>query len=463
MKIKPSLRSIALLGGLLIPSTLSALEVHEWGTFTILSSSSGLPVDWYQPYSDIHQLPPFTLHPMLMKQNIMNARVRMETPVIYFYPEKEMTVHARVTFRNGSITERFPAASLQPYQTTPASPMGFAPGQWNIASCSVRPASSNQVFDQRLREFTTTQAPTVTYWTGDLLPPHHADASLIPAVSGSAGAHYGAARAVPDAWLFRSQAHNPQVATPQLTASTAPQPKPQVEKFIFYRGAGQEVPPYYASMRDDNTVTFSNHSASASTFQIALRVRDGRASWKQMPNICGPTPDKDRSATITFPEETMPVEQADRELSALFVKELIANGLTKAEAEAMIATWNHTWFTEPGQRVFTIVDRTWVDSVLPLAIAPEPKKIERVFVARYEVLAPKTEQALTRLIESPASAQRTQEYASLQLGRFSRGASAIIADRKRDTALHQFNDLFYQHLQDEQDRAKNPQTSATEP
>jgi hypothetical protein len=115
----------------------------------------------------------------------------------------------------------------------------------------------------------------------------------------------------------------------------------------------------------------------------------------------------------------------------------------------MIATWNHTWFTEPGQRVFTIVDRTWVDSVLPLAIAPEPQKIERVFVARYEILSPKTEQALARLIDSPASEKRTQEYASLQLGRFSRGASTVIAEQKRNAAYQQFNALFYENIEAE--------------
>lgn len=448
MKNKSSLRQIALLSSILIPTSLQALDVHEWGTFTILNSSQGIPVDWYQPYSDIHQLPPFTMNFMMMKQNIMNARVRMETPVIYFYPEEEMTIHARVTFRNGSITERFPANSLTPYSA--GSPgigtINFSSLQNSIISCSVRPPTKDQLFDQRLAEFTTTQMPTVTYWTGELLRPDHADAQHIPKVSGKAGEHYAAARAVPDAWLFRSRAN-------QSFSSTPMNAIPQVEKFIFYRGAGQETPPYYASMPDDNTVTLHSHSQSASTFQVALRVRDGRASWKQMPNISGPAPDTDRSATITFPEETIPVAQADQELSALFVKELIDQGLTKAEAEAMIATWNHTWFTEPGQRIFTIVDRIWVDSVLPLAIAPEPKKIERVFVARYELLSPQTEKTLARLMEEPASKERTREFASLQLGRFSRGASTVIAEQKKNTALSQFNTLYNEQLEAEKAQA----------
>ena len=68
--------SLALLGSLLLPASLQALEVHEWGTFTVLSSSQGSAVDWYQPFSDINQLPPFTYNPMAMKQRITTARAR---------------------------------------------------------------------------------------------------------------------------------------------------------------------------------------------------------------------------------------------------------------------------------------------------------------------------------------------------------------------------------------------------
>lgn len=440
MKIKSSL---ALLGSALLPASLQALEVHEWGTFTVLSSSQGNAVDWYQPLSDISQLPPFTYNPMMMKQRITAARVRMETPVIYFYPEEEMTVHARVAFRNGTITERFPAPTNHPYAAVGISPFTQI-AVHNLVSCVARPPTSDQLFAQRISEFTSSTAPTVTHWTGQLLPPSHSDAQHIPKVSGPAGAHYGAARAVPEAWLFRAAS-----AHPELT----PQPVPQVEKFIFYRGAGQEVPPYFAAMTNENTVRFTSHSQSASTFQVAVRVRDGRATWKQMPNISGPMPDSDRTSTLTFPGETVTVEQADQELSALFLSELISRGLTKAEAQAMIDTWNHTWFTEPGQRIFTIVDPTWVDSTLPLAISPEPKKIERVFVARYEMLSPETEQTLARLLDAPASKERSREFASLQLGRFSWGASTVIAEQKKNAALHQFNALYHEQLAAEKARA----------
>jgi hypothetical protein len=431
MKNKSSLHHLALFTSLVLPSSLQALEVHEWGTFTVLSSSQGNTVNWYQPFSDINQLPPFTYNPMAMKQGITAARVRMETPVIYFYPEEEMTVHARVAFRNGTITERFPAPSYTPYQSAGFLSIGLSQLHNNV-SCVVKPPTSDQIFAQRLAEFSSAAAPTVTYWTGNLLAPDHEDAKLIPAVSGPAGEHYAAARAVPKAWLFRAATPNPLVAQ---------QPNSQVEKFIFYRGAGQEVPPYYASMNNDKTVTLRSYSQSPSTFQVALRVRDGRASWKQMPNIAGPNGNNSRDSSISFSDETIPMEQADKELSALFLSELISRGLTKAEAEAMINTWNHTWFTEPGQRVFTFVDRTWVDSNLPLAISPEPKKMERVFVARYEILAPQTEQKLARILEQSPTPETARELTALELGRFANGAVEVIADQAKYKTMNHFHQL----------------------
>lgn len=296
---------------------------------------------------------------MQMKGNIRAASVRMETPVIYFYPEQETPISVRVGFSNGMITERFPAASSERFAPQGTITMSSIA---NIA-CVATPPTSERIFDERLGEFANLNQPTVTRWTGKLLPPDHADAKLIPVVNpAKGGENYAAARNVPDAWIFRSD-----------NRGFYPNIEP-VEKFIFYRGAGDAHLPYQVSMSDDQSVKFDNYSQSANTFRVALRVKDGKASWKQLPNTSGPSKDANRSASITFPKETISLEQADKELRALFLTELNSHGLTKDEAQAMIDTWNHTWFAEPGQRVFTIVDRTWVDSVLPLGITPEPKK-----------------------------------------------------------------------------------------
>src|SRR6266446_9615320 len=37
------------------------LEVHEWGTFTIVSGSDGQPIRWYQPRKTLVELPAFVI------------------------------------------------------------------------------------------------------------------------------------------------------------------------------------------------------------------------------------------------------------------------------------------------------------------------------------------------------------------------------------------------------------------
>ncbi len=429
MKTKPLLKHVALFASALLPSSLHALDVHEWGTFTVLVSSRGQTVNWYQPYTDIAKLPAFVnMNPMMMKSSIQAARVRMETPVIYFYPEQEMNVSVRVAFAEGSITERFPATTDEPYL-----PPGQIAGLSSLAishqivACVVRQPTSEDIFANRINEFSAGKSPVIARWKGKLLAPDHADAKLIPPVVAQQGENYAAARNVPDAWIFHSDAPNKLMPT-----------IPPVEKFIFYRGAGQSVPPYAVTMPDDQSVSFTCYGQSASTFQIALRVKDGKASWVKLPNISGPMDKATRSATVKFPEQTISLEQADQELRAQFLDGLTESGLTKAEAQAMINTWNHTWFAEPGQRVFTIVDRTWVDSVLPIAITPEPKKIERVFVARFEILSPAAEKQIAEIMTKKAT---DRKIADLQLGRFSNGAIELAAENLKQTFLNNFRTI----------------------
>src|SRR5580698_3197799 len=42
------------------------LEVHEWGTFTMVSGSDGAPLRWYQPRESLAELPPFVQHNMFV-------------------------------------------------------------------------------------------------------------------------------------------------------------------------------------------------------------------------------------------------------------------------------------------------------------------------------------------------------------------------------------------------------------
>src|SRR5438105_2359462 len=104
----------------LTPALVSAspLVVHEWGTFTSIAGADGLAVVW-RPLAGQSDLPRF-VHTLgspapgvqrepLEKRNLRGT-VRMETPVIYFYAQREIRASVRVDFPSGRITEWYPAA-----------------------------------------------------------------------------------------------------------------------------------------------------------------------------------------------------------------------------------------------------------------------------------------------------------------------------------------------------------------
>jgi hypothetical protein len=94
------------------------LIVHEWGTFTSIAGRDGVALDW-RPLNGPSDLPKFVhtiqegtegLRHSRIGKGDMRARVRMETPVLYFYSGSEMDVSVKVDFPKGRITEWYPQA-----------------------------------------------------------------------------------------------------------------------------------------------------------------------------------------------------------------------------------------------------------------------------------------------------------------------------------------------------------------
>ena len=131
--MKSSLFILAIAGYLALISTLldfnvaertqaqsvkNDLVVHEWGTFTSIAGKNGTAIDW-RPLNGASDLPKFVYTSADTKgwRGSYNdpgkgrvAKVRMETPVIYFYTAKEMEVDVKVEFPGGTITEWYPQA-----------------------------------------------------------------------------------------------------------------------------------------------------------------------------------------------------------------------------------------------------------------------------------------------------------------------------------------------------------------
>jgi hypothetical protein len=87
---------------------------HEWGTFTSVSTADGKARYW-NPLGGPSELPSFVYQTSGQCGKGPNFRatlalVRMETPVIYFYSDRDIRASVKVDFPKGCITEWYPLA-----------------------------------------------------------------------------------------------------------------------------------------------------------------------------------------------------------------------------------------------------------------------------------------------------------------------------------------------------------------
>src|SRR5579863_6045375 len=96
----------------------SGLTVHEWGTFTSVAGEDGSAMDW-DALGCKDDLPGFVndFGYRGFKWRL-HGTVRMETPVMYFYSSRELDAHVKVAFPKGLITEWYPKAEYEVYQSS---------------------------------------------------------------------------------------------------------------------------------------------------------------------------------------------------------------------------------------------------------------------------------------------------------------------------------------------------------
>ena len=314
------------------PPADAVLTVHEWGTFTSIAGPLGKAVAW-MPQAEKDDLPGFVEHLQNNRfKGGLQGTVRMETPVLYFYTPRQMTVTVQVRFAQGFLTEWYPHAvsSLTKKQLSdPIVELKAASGMLTWNSIWVDPRNR-----------------------GDF--PREAGES-----------RYYAAR---------------ETSASALTVFSAK--GPQNEKFLFYRGVSSFDVPVSAVPMNGNRVYVSNLAQTRIPQAILFERRGKRLGYR----VLGSVQD---SVIADPPELNGDINSLSRDLEKI----LVGQGLYTDEVHAMIATWNNSWFEE-GTRLLYIVPPGFVDGVLPLKISPTPGKMTRVFVGRLEVVTPATENAV---------------------------------------------------------------------
>jgi hypothetical protein len=426
--MKTRLLALAFLG--LIQAFTNAAEpehdfiVHEWGTFTSVQGADGAQMIWNPLVAP--DLPHFVYdqaHRQCRVKNIVVAgktgtatRQRMETPVMYFYSDRARTVDVAVRFPEGRVTEWYP-------QETALELSGLA--EFNAPSLLFLSDQVTARYPQesfQLNGVTKCIAPApslpVLHWKNIEVLPRHAGGMLLP--TDQTASHYYAARETDASEL-------------QVLAAGDSGTK-EFEKFLFYRGVASTAAPLTVKLDSSNSrqIILTNTGADELAQLFVYEIRAGGGAWLDVKYL---RPGETRTVSFEAATGARAITAADLSLddamkvssprlNTSLLGALTTAGLYPKEAAAMIRTWEDSWFGEPGLRVLYTLPRSWTDRTLPVTITPTPKTIERVMIARAELITPSMEQALLEQVQHYLATKPEErpkivaETRKLGLGRF---------------------------------------------
>lgn len=324
--------ALSLMAAEIHSSQPAGLTVHEWGTFTSVAGEDGSAVDW-DTLGCKDDLPKFVndFGYRGFKWRLQGT-VRMETPVMYFYSPREIEAHVKVAFPQGLITEWYPRAQYEIYQNSGGS-LSRLPPNLNGIDTSMR----------RLTGFIEWKDIKVQPDSGPALPLE------------SEPSRYYAARATDSAPIAVGDQH---------------------EKFLFYRGVGRPPVALSARVSADGKLEVENRGPAPVPSVILFENRGGHLGYRNAGAI-------DSAVTLDPPSLDGSVQQLRYDLETA----LVAQGLFPREAQAMVETWQDSWFEE-GSRLIYIVPARAIDAILPLQVEPAPVETTRVFVGRIELITP---------------------------------------------------------------------------
>ena len=358
------------------PAGAKPIVVHEWGTFTSLQDMDGRTIGGVN--IDDEKLPDFVHRLGTQPGQIFDAgkslypgspsvTMRLETPVIYFYPphDEPVTLDVTATLNSGLLSEFFPDGET----TLDGKPSRRSPE-------SINSKTRGSITWRNVTLNTPQPAPPAT------------DSHV---------------------WL----------APRNVPAAAGIQVGKEAEKYIFYRGVGHFDAPLTVRRNGEDAINISpTPSFRSEAMWLADFRADGSAAFRQV--SLG-----DHSADFT---ETNYATENVAKLRAAMKQSLISAGLFPDEAEAMLETWKLSYFKSAGQRVFFMVPQRWTDDVLPLQFS-RPVQLTRVMIGRIELVTPPQREVITRLTDTNTKLdEATKQELMQKLGRF---ASPLVADVHR--------------------------------
>ncbi|HEX4124753.1 MAG TPA: hypothetical protein VHY37_08520 [Tepidisphaeraceae bacterium] len=388
MKLAAAAFAVALAIAVSHACAADPLVVHEWGTFTCLQDETGRAIGGIN--TDDEPVPGFVhtagvpigdSNQMVLSSgkgiypNYPPVTMRLETPVIYFHRPTNSpptSVSVDVTFHGGWLTQFYPQAKVSTSgmkSTGVITPPGLTTNtvgtlDWPAVQIGVTgkfPASDDKV------------------WT-----------------------------------------------TPREVHGDAVTVGGESEQFLFYRGVGHVDSPLRVLQTGrigQLQITFlglnlAKKADRAAEAELAhspmwlVRVSpDGWVDWQRgyepAAGAVGPDTlgvmDSRFLKTATHRTGAASLHQ---DMSAALVKA----GLFPDEAEAMLNTWEVSYFKSPGLRLFYLLPRGWIDAKLPLHVTGNPP-ITRVMVGRIEIVTPEQRELIRQIESTPMATADTADTA----------------------------------------------------
>ncbi len=368
--------------GLSAQAETNQLVVHEWGTFTSLQDEAGRTLSGIN--TDEEPLPGF-VHDLNSSPSLVfrgkgaplhypDITMRLETPVIYFHPPPgaalPLSVDVKVAFRGGWLTQFYPAA------------VWSAPGAfYRLSATTVGTLTWPRL---KIDGFANGPETPARSWTA----PRAVRATSITATNG------------------------------------------ETERYVFYRGVGHLDAPLRVSRQGADLAIQSQPAPAVAErldiqklWLVESRAEGGFAYRTLKPLILGGDP----RAVLT----TTPATFRDGEFSAGRLVDLrqemraamVADGLFADEADALLNTWEASYFKSTGLRLFFLVPRAWTDHHLPLDISA-PSELTRLMIGRIELVTPEQRRLLQRIAQSPALARALPRLEELRNTRATLGEAA---------------------------------------
>jgi hypothetical protein len=353
------------------------LAVHEWGTFTVLQDERGAPIGGIN--TDDEPVPSFvhSLDGMLLQRDSevppiyskgwprcdRDVYVRLETPVIYFHlpagsPPVKLDVD--VSFNGGWLTQFYPDAKAA------------APG----------------LQDDHFEYGKLSEKTVGTLAWHDLT------------VGGPAGKVPQTDEKV---WL----------APRHVDAADVTTPAGECERFLFYRGVGHLRAPLTAARNASGKnllirADWGEMARRDPAFTVGplwlLDVRDdGTSAMREIdPIAIAGNPDK---VLAEIPATFSPTDYSKDTLATIRKQlhaALMHDGLYSDEADALLNTWEVSYFRRPGLRLFFMVPPVWTQHALPLKVS-QSAYVSRAMVGRIEIVTPEQRALLKKIGRGPAS------------------------------------------------------------